>query len=175
VGDLGVPFGHPWGPLGYHLGTLGLHLGTLGVHVRGFVALWGGALDTFSHFLEKGLKKVPQMTQNGGPDGSIFDDMWSFSRKWQTAFGPSRLQRIGVQATCFRPLSFPFEANGARRLPGYSQMGARRPRRLISSIFIDFHRFSFILGGFRASWARGLGQPAAGDSGGFHRTATPIN
>ena len=23
VGDLGVPFGNPWGPLGYHLGTLG--------------------------------------------------------------------------------------------------------------------------------------------------------
>ena len=114
------------------MGTLGLHLGTLGVHVQGFVALWGGALDTFSYLLEQGLKKVPQMTQNGGPDGSIFDDMWSFPRKWQTAFGPSRLQRIGVQATCFRILSVPFEANGARRLPGYSQMDARRPRKLIS-------------------------------------------
>ena len=75
----------------------------------------------------------------------------------------------------FSPFELFFEANGARRLSGYSQMGARRPRRLISSIFIDFHRFSFILGGFRASWARGLERPAAACSGLQHRTATPIN
>ena len=63
----------------------------------------------------------------------------------------------------------PFELSfyGARRLPGYSQMDARRPRRLISSIFMDFHRFSFILGGFRGSWSRRLEQPAAADSDGL--------
>ena len=174
LGDLGAPFGHPWTRFEHRLGTLGLHLGTLGVHVRGFVALWGGPLDTFSHFWEKGLKKVPQMIQNGGPDGSIFGDMWSFSRKLQTVFGPSRLQRIGVHATCCRPLSVTFEANGDKRLPGYSQMDARRPRRLISWIFNDFHRLSFILGGFRASWARRWAEFGAACGALWQISATPL-
>ena len=96
VGDLGVPFGHPWGPLWHHLGTLGLHLGTLGVHFatlgrhlgtlgvhfRVFVALWGGALDPFGHFLEKGSKKVPQMMERGTRNGGMFYDISIFSGKW---------------------------------------------------------------------------------------------
>ena len=129
-------------------------------------------MDPFDQLLEKLSKQVPNMIEKGTKNRRILNDISSCCGKRQTAFGPSRLQRIGVQATCFRPLSLPFEANGARRLPGYSQMGARRPRRLISLIFVDFHTFSCILGGFRASWARRLERPAAGN---FHRTATPIN
>ena len=36
LGELGVPFGYPWGPLGLHLGTPGRHLGQLGVYFRHF-------------------------------------------------------------------------------------------------------------------------------------------
>jgi hypothetical protein len=79
-------------------------VGTLGVHVRVFLALWGGPLDPFGHFLEKGSKKVPQMIEKGTRNGGIFDDISMFCGKWQTAFGPSRLERIGVQGTCVRPL-----------------------------------------------------------------------
>ena len=36
LGELGAPFGYPWGPLGLHLGTPGRHLGQLGVYFRHF-------------------------------------------------------------------------------------------------------------------------------------------
>ena len=83
--------------------------------------------------------------------------------------------------------------NAARRVPGCrnstnwkplaSQMGAKRPRRLISLIFIDFHRFSFILKGFRDIRACGgqefgqpvvLWRPVATCRNQFHICPTPL-
>ena len=91
------------------LDAFGLHLGTLGVHFRSFLTLWGRALDPFGHCLAKGSKKVPEVIEKGTQKGGFFHDFLSFSGKWQTAFGPSRLDRIGVRATRFRPLGLPFE------------------------------------------------------------------
>jgi hypothetical protein len=84
------------------LGTFGLHFGVL-------LALWGVALDPFGHFWGKGLKKVPKMTENGSPNGDIFDDILSFRGKWQTAFGLRLPTPNTHRATCFHPLALPFE------------------------------------------------------------------
>ena len=88
--------------LGLHFGTLGLHLGTLGVHVGVLWALWGVALDPSGHFCGKCLKKG---TQDGRQNGNIFNDILSFRRKWETAFGLRLCSRIRVPAPCFQPLS----------------------------------------------------------------------
>ena len=37
----------------------------------------------------------------GEPGGEYFDDILSFCRKWQTAFGLRLRGRIGVGASCF--------------------------------------------------------------------------
>ena len=63
--------------LGLHLGTLGLHLGTLGVHFRIFFPLWGEALESLGHLLEKASKKVPKMRGMGTQSADIFDDILS--------------------------------------------------------------------------------------------------
>ena len=111
-GTLGVQFGvffAFWGTSGLHFGTLGLHLGTFGLHFGVLLALWGVALDPFGHFWGKGLKKVPKMTENGSPNGDIFDDILSFRGKWQTAFGLRLPTPNTHRATCFHPLALPFE------------------------------------------------------------------
>ena len=90
--------------------AFGVHWGTLGVHFRSFLTLWGRALDPFGHCLAKGSKKVPEVIEKGTQKGCIFHDFLSFSGKWQSVFGPSRLDRIGVRATRFRPWGLPFEA-----------------------------------------------------------------
>ena len=104
LGDLGAPFGLPLGTFGHHLGTLGRHLGIRGIQYRVCLLLWAVALDTLGHFSEKGSKKTPKMIEKGTTNGSTFDDILCFCRKWQTAFGSSRLDRIGVRPLCFRPL-----------------------------------------------------------------------
>ena len=58
----------------------------------------------------------------------------------------------------------------ARWIPG----GPGSPRRSISLIFIDFHRFLLILVGFGAIWGRGLEQPAAAFGSDLRDTATPL-
>ena len=111
-GTLGVQFGVVfafWGTSGLHFGTLGLHLGTFGLHFRVLLALWGVALDPFGHFWGKGSKKVPKMTENGSPNGDIFDEILSFRGKWQTAFGLRLPTPNTHRATCFHPLALPFE------------------------------------------------------------------
>ena len=40
----------------------------------------------------------------GEPGGEHFDDILSFCRKWQTAFGLRLRGRIGVGASCFHSL-----------------------------------------------------------------------
>ena len=98
-------FGHFGKTLGLYLGTLGLHLGTLGVHVGVLWALWGVALDPSGHFCRKGSKKAQQNHRIGEPGGEHFDDLLSFCRKWQTAFGVRLRGRIRVGASCFDTLS----------------------------------------------------------------------
>ena len=91
-----APLGSIWSPLGSILGTLGLHLGTLGVHFGALLPLWGAALGPLGYFVAKGSKKVPKVIENGSQNEDIFDDILSFRGKWQSAFGSSRLDRIGV-------------------------------------------------------------------------------
>ena len=86
-------FGHFGETLGLHFGTLGLHLGTLGVHVG---VLWAPR--------GKGSKKVPKKHRIEEPGGQYFDDILSFCKKWQTAFGLRLRGRIGVGASYFRSL-----------------------------------------------------------------------
>ena len=92
-------FGHFGETLGLHFGALGLHLGTLGVHVGVLWALWGVALDPSGHSCRKGSKNWQKGTQNhriGEPSGVYFDDILSFCRKWQAAFGLRLRGRIRV-------------------------------------------------------------------------------
>ena len=89
-----------WGTSGLHLSIPRLHVGTLGIHFGVCVPLWGAALATCKHFWGEGSKKVADMTELGSPNGGTFDDILGFSGKWQTAFGSSRLERSGVQASC---------------------------------------------------------------------------
>ena len=55
--------------------------GTLGVHFRIFFPLWGEALESLGHLLEKASKKVPNMRGMGSQSGDIFDDILSFRGK----------------------------------------------------------------------------------------------
>ena len=104
LGELGAPFGYPWGPLGFHLGhpwgplgqTWGLFLSLLNTS--------GRALDPFGNFGATVTKKVPKLLENGTRNGVIFDDILSLCEKWQTAFGLRLRGRIGVRASCFHPL-----------------------------------------------------------------------
>ena len=109
---LGVHFGvflALLGTSGGHFGTLGLHLGTHGLHFGALLALWGVALDPFGHFGGKGSKKVLKVIENGSQNRHIFDDIFSFRGKWQTAFGLRLPTPNAHRATCFHPLALPFE------------------------------------------------------------------
>ncbi len=53
------------------------------------------------------VEKAPKVVQNhriGEPGGEYFDDILSFCRKWQTAFGLRLRGRISVGAPCFDTL-----------------------------------------------------------------------
>ena len=119
LGSICAPLGHPWVHLGIIWAPLGSSWASFGspwapfgdpwAHFRVFLTLWGGALDPFGHFWAKALKKVPQIIETGTKNGGIFDEIFSFCGKWPTAFGPGRLDRIGVRAPWFGRLGFPFE------------------------------------------------------------------
>ena len=89
--DLGASFRRPWAPLGYPWGPCWCLVGTLGCGPGPLgPLLW--------KMLEKGI-------QNRRPNGDIFNDILSFRRKWETAFGLRLCSRIRVPAPCFQPLS----------------------------------------------------------------------
>ena len=107
-------FGAPWrhlgtlgAPLGLQFGSPGVILAPLGHHCCHLLSLLGVALDPLNTFREKGRNKN-QKGQNkhriGVPGGKDFDDILSFCRKWQTAFGLRLRGRIGVGASCFHSL-----------------------------------------------------------------------
>ena len=51
-------------------------------------------------------ERLQKGTQNGRQIRDIFDDISSFCRKWQTAFGLRLCSRIRVRAHCFHSLGF---------------------------------------------------------------------
>jgi hypothetical protein len=90
-------------------------LGTPGVNFGVFLALWGVALDPFGHFLGKGSKKVPKITENGSQNGDIFDDILSFRGKlrfpseviWTRQASQIRTLEVSVRP-CFYLWGLPF-------------------------------------------------------------------
>ena len=89
-GDLGASFRHPWAPFGYPWGPCWCLVGTLGCGPGPLgPLLW---------------KRLEKGTQNDRPNGGIFNDILSFCRKWQTAFGLRLRGRIRVLAPCFHSL-----------------------------------------------------------------------
>ena len=106
-GTLGLQLGAPGllrATFGLPLGTLGRYFGDLGTSCWLLFATLGRALDSLKPFCRKCSKKVPKMTQNESPGESIFHDILSFCRKWQTAFGPRRRGPIEVWASRFQSL-----------------------------------------------------------------------
>ena len=103
LGTLGAPLGHPWGtlgaPLGLQFGSPGVILASLGHHLCNLLSLL--AVD------RKRIKKGTKKNRIWKPSGSYFDDISSFCRKWQTAFGLRLRGRIGVGASCFHSLGIP--------------------------------------------------------------------
>ena len=73
----------------------------------------------------KGSEKVSKVIEKGTQNEGIFNDFLSFDGKWQTAFGPRRLDRIGLQAPCFRPWGF----LGASGGDAFSKACSRSPPR----------------------------------------------
>ena len=55
--------------------------GTLGVHFRIFFPLWGEALESLGHLLEKASTKLVKMREMGIQSEDIFDDILSFRGK----------------------------------------------------------------------------------------------
>ena len=55
--------------------------GTLGVIFRIFFPLWGEALESLGHLLEKAWKKVPKIREMGFQSGHIFVDILSLGGK----------------------------------------------------------------------------------------------
>ena len=78
-----APFGYPWGPDWCLVGTSGCGPGPLGP------LLW---------------KRRQTGTRNGRQNEDDFNDILSFSRKWQTAFGLRLYSRIRGRAPCFHSL-----------------------------------------------------------------------
>ena len=98
-----APLGHPWGTLGASVWQPWRHFDILGApFVSSFV--------TFGRGPKKDRKRVEKGTKKNRiwePSGSFFDDILSFCRKWQTAFGLRLRGRIGVGASCFHSLGIP--------------------------------------------------------------------
>ena len=96
-----APFGHPWGTLGASVWQPWRHFGILGAPFVSSFVIFGRGPKKDRKRVEKGTKK----NRIWEPSGSFFDDILSFCRKWQTAFGLRLRGRIGVGASCFRSLS----------------------------------------------------------------------
>ena len=111
----GFPFLHTWGAVGSLLGTL--------VRPWGFISapwgsIWvplGSMVVSCGHFLSGPGPIVPLLwkmlkkgTQHGRRNGDKFNDILSFRRKWQTAFGLRLCSRIRVRAPCFHSLGLPW-------------------------------------------------------------------
>ena len=124
-----------------------------------------------------GLQKLHTLEAQRWPDRGQEAQKANFIdfHKFSTILGGFRVTRASQEAAkCGRRL--PGCRNSTNWRPRASQMGGRRPRRLISLIFIDFHKFSLILGGFRASWAgrwAEFRQPVAPCGGLWRISATP--
>ena len=122
-----------------------------------------------------GLQKQYKLEAQRWPDRGQEAQKANFIdfHKFSWILGGFRATRASKEAAkCGRRL--PGCRNSTNWRPRASQMGARRPRRLISLIFIDFHRFSLILGGFRASWARRWAEFGAACGGLWQISATPL-
>ena len=148
--------GRPWGFISAPLGSIWVPLGSM--------------LVSCGHQCGKGLKKVPKKHRIKEPGGQYFDDILSFCRKWQTAFGLRLRGRIRVGAPCF--LCF----RSATGLSTCSLMGrpstaagstspsaSTRPRAVCSCFFslcgtlrglvVSLERFGWPFGSIVAPWA----------------------
>ena len=103
--DIGGTFvGHRWDICALTWPWLGLDLAwtCLGLVLDLSWTCHGFVLE---FFYEKDFGNVLKVTENGNPVGSIFNDLLSFCKKWQPAFGLRLYGQIGVRASCFYSLS----------------------------------------------------------------------
>ena len=97
LGDFGAPVRYPWAPFGRPGDSI-------------LMSFWHFAArpGSFEHFLGEDSEKVAKNTENGSPKESIFNEILSFCKKWQTAFGLRLRGRIRVLASCFHSLGLPW-------------------------------------------------------------------
>ena len=127
------------------------------LHDMGFGRIWFGALDWIRNSVQNACVKSSFRQ---------FCDFLGFC-----TLSASKIIDFVMLEAARLPKHDQFGCPGlARWVPG----GPRSPRRPISLILIEFHRFLMILVGFGAIWGRRLEQPVAACGNELQPAATPL-